>query len=69
MKTTEKELDVFNERSRTSNKTRCLLQHEDLHDMKTHGTSECFKGKDFWICSECGHEGHTWKDCTKEGKT
>ena len=38
------------------------------YEIETHLTKDCSKNRDYKIYSECAEEGHTWKDCTKEGE-
>lgn len=37
--------------------------------LEDHHTSNCTKGKDYKICSECSRKGHTWRDCDGDEKT
>lgn len=36
--------------------------------IEDHFTSECPKGKDYKICSECSSTSHTWRECKEEDK-
>lgn len=38
------------------------------YKVEDHFTSDCPKPKEFKICSECGEEGHYWKECASSNK-
>ena len=36
--------------------------------IEQHPTNQCHKDANYKICSECGEEGHTWRECTSTVK-
>ena len=38
------------------------------YQLQDHFTSQCKKPADYQICSECGEQGHSWRNCTNTTK-
>lgn len=38
------------------------------YKLEDHYTNQCPKGDSYNLCSECGEEGHIWRECVSQQK-